>query len=44
MRNTLGEDQNSTINDVKNVEGRVELNCTADGAVIKGSVSFAKYH
>jgi hypothetical protein len=37
-------DQNSTINDVKNVEGKVVLDCTADGAVIKGSVTFGNCH
>jgi hypothetical protein len=38
------EDQNSTINDVRNVEGKVTLDCTGDGATLKGSVSFENCH
>jgi hypothetical protein len=37
-------DQNSTINDVKNVEGRAKLECNSDGFDIKGTVSFANCH
>lgn len=38
------EDQNSTINDVKNVEGKATLDCTSGDLVIKGSVSFSNCH
>ncbi|MCA9677448.1 MAG: hypothetical protein H6709_21440 [Kofleriaceae bacterium] len=37
-------DQNSTINNVKNVEGKAELDCSADGVSLKGSVSFENCH
>ena len=37
-------DQNSEINDVKNVEGKMELDCAADGSAIKGSVKFGNCH
>jgi len=37
-------DQNSTINDVKNVEGKATLDCSADGATIQGTVSFENCH
>ena len=37
-------DQNSTINDVKNVEGKVVLDCTADGLTLKGTVTFSNCH
>ena len=36
--------QNSTINDVKNVEGNAKLACDVDGHSIKGEVSFANCH
>ena len=38
------EDQNSTVNDVKNVEGKATLDCTSGDLVIKGSVTFANCH
>jgi hypothetical protein len=38
------EDQNSTINDVKNVKGKVTLDCTADGVTLKGTASFENCH
>lgn len=37
-------DQSSTINDVKNVEGKAELDCSSGGFTIKGSVTFANCH
>jgi hypothetical protein len=37
-------DQNSTINDVKNVEGKATLDCTADGFTVKGEISFENCH
>lgn len=36
--------QNSTINDVKNVEGKAVLDCTADGLTLKGTVTFSNCH
>lgn len=42
---TLGvSDQNSTINDVKNVEGKAELDCASDGLTVKGTVKFENCH
>lgn len=38
------EDQNSTVNDVKNVEGKATLDCTSGDRVIKGSVTFSNCH
>jgi hypothetical protein len=38
------EDQNSTVNDVKNVEGKATLDCAADGVAVKGSVTFENCH
>lgn len=37
-------DQNSTINDVKNVQGKAQLKCAADGVVIEGSLQFENCH
>jgi len=37
-------DQNSTINDVKNVEGKATLDCATDGFTIKGELSFSNCH
>ncbi len=37
-------DQNSTINDVKNVEGKAKLDCNRDGFEIKGTVEFENCH
>lgn len=37
-------DQNSTINDVKNVEGKATLDCATDGFTIKGELSFENCH
>lgn len=37
-------DQNSTVNDVRNVEGKATLDCAADGMTIKGSLSFENCH
>ena len=37
-------DQNSTINDVKNVEGKAQLDCASDGFTIKGSLTFENCH
>jgi hypothetical protein len=37
-------DQNSTINDVKNVKGKATLDCTTEGTTVKGRVSFANCH
>jgi hypothetical protein len=36
--------QNSTINDVKNVEGRAKLECSTGGHTLKGKVSFSNCH
>ncbi len=36
--------QNSTINDVKNVEGEATLECEGSGHTIKGSFSFSNCH
>lgn len=36
--------QNSTINDVKNVEGKATLDCAADGLTLKGTVTFENCH
>jgi len=36
--------QSSTINDVKNVEGKATLDCSANGHVLKGSFSFSNCH
>ncbi len=38
------EDQNSTVNDVKNVEGKATLDCTQGELVIKGSLTFSNCH
>jgi hypothetical protein len=37
-------DQNSTVNDVKNVEGKAVLECEAAGFKVKGSVTFENCH
>jgi hypothetical protein len=37
-------DQNSTVNDVKNVEGKATLDCAADGVAVKGSITFENCH
>lgn len=36
--------QNSTINDVKNVEGKGQVECTGAGHTVKGSFSFSNCH
>lgn len=36
--------QNSTINDVKNVEGKADLACEAAGHSVKGSFAFSNCH
>lgn len=36
--------QNSTINNVKNVEGSATLDCSANGHSVKGAVSFSNCH
>ncbi len=36
--------QNSTINDVKNVEGHAELSCAADGVALDGKITFSNCH
>ena len=36
--------QNSTINDVKNVEGKGQVDCTAAGHTVKGDFSFSNCH
>jgi hypothetical protein len=36
--------QNSSINDVKNVEGTATLDCSASGHTIKGEVAFGNCH
>jgi hypothetical protein len=38
------DDQNSTINGVKNVEGKATLDCAVDEAQVKGSLSFQNCH
>ena len=38
------QQQNSTINDVKNVEGKASLDCERGGHKLKGSFSFANCH
>jgi hypothetical protein len=38
------EDQNSTVNDVKNVEGTAKLDCAADGFTVKGTIKFENCH
>jgi hypothetical protein len=37
-------DQNSTINSVRNVEGKVTLDCATDGFTVKGELSFENCH
>jgi len=37
-------DQNSTINDVKNIQGKAQLSCAADGITIEGSLAFENCH
>lgn len=37
-------DQNSTVNDVKNVQGKAILDCEGQGYKIKGEVSFENCH
>ena len=37
-------DQNSTINGVKNVEGKATLDCSASGVTIKGTITFGNCH
>ena len=36
--------QNSTINNIKNVQGDAKLDCTGAGHTVKGTVSFANCH
>lgn len=36
--------QNSTINDVKNVQGKADLACTTDGLTLKGKLTFENCH
>lgn len=36
--------QNSTINDIKNVEGKATLDCAVNGHTVKGEVSFGNCH
>jgi len=36
--------QNSTINDVKNVEGKGQMDCSAAGHTLKGSFKFSNCH
>jgi len=36
--------QNSTVNDVKNVKGHAQLDCSAEGHTVKGKVAFANCH
>jgi len=38
------EDQNSTINDVKNVEGTATLACEGGGFKLEGEIAFANCH
>ena len=37
-------DQNSTVNDVKNVEGKATFDCAAEGITAKGSFTFENCH
>lgn len=37
-------DQNSEVNDVKNVEGRATFDCKSTGFTVKGSSSFGNCH
>jgi hypothetical protein len=37
-------DQNSTINDIKNVEGSATLSCSGEGHSIEGSATFENCH
>ena len=37
-------EQNSTINDVKNVEGKASLSCQADGLALAGTLTFENCH
>lgn len=37
-------DQNSTINNVKNVQGKAQLKCAADGVTLEGSITFENCH
>jgi hypothetical protein len=37
-------DQNSTVNNVKNIQGKASLDCDTDGYKIKGDVSFENCH
>jgi hypothetical protein len=37
-------DQNSTVNDVKNVQGKAVLDCEGHGFKVKGEVSFENCH
>ena len=37
-------DQNSTVNDVKNIEGKAVLACEANGYKVSGTVSFSNCH
>lgn len=36
--------QNSTINNVRNVEGKATLHCATDGVTLEGTVTFANCH
>lgn len=38
------ENQNSTVNKVKNIEGRATLSCTAKGGALAGEITFANCH
>lgn len=37
-------DQKSTVNDVRNVEGKASLDCSANGIAVKGSFTFENCH
>ena len=37
-------DQNSTVNDVKNVQGKATFDCSAEGFTVKGSFNFENCH
>lgn len=37
-------DQNSTINNIKNVEGKATLKCAADGVSVEGTLTFENCH
>lgn len=37
-------DQSSTINDVRNVEGKASLDCTAAGFTLRGTLTFSNCH